>query len=220
MTNHHSNSSQPPNRIALLGLVVLFIATFFPVIRSLVETWIQSDDYSHGLLIVPVSLYIIYQKRDDLKKIDIVPGSGGVFWVAFAIMLYVFGYLAEISTLSSLSLVLTIWAIVWSLFGKEVVRIIFFPMLLLLLMIPVPAQFYSMATIPLQLLVSKTSAFIGGFLGVPHFERRQRVASARPHTGRCPGMQWFTVAHVSGDTLRHFWIYDPVFQYIAWSANC
>ena len=167
MPNHQPKSAQSPNLTAYLGLIIIFTITFFPIIRSLVETWIQSNDHSHGLLIVPVSLYIVWQKRNALKKIEIVPGRGGVLLVAFAIMLYVFGYLAEIHTISSFSLVITIWAIVWSLFGKIVFRAILFPMLLLLLMIPVPAQFYSMATIPLQLLVSKTSTFIGGFFGIP-----------------------------------------------------
>lgn len=167
MNNNHTNSVRSPNLIAAFGLVVVFIIAFFPVIRNLVEAWIQSDDHSHGLLIVPVSIYIIWRQRHALKEIEIRAGSGGWLFVTMSIALYIFGFFAGISTISSLSLVMTIWAVVWSLFGKDIFKAVLFPMFLMLLMIPVPAQFYSMATIPLQLMVSKASAFIVGLLGVP-----------------------------------------------------
>jgi exosortase len=167
MTNGYSNASQPPSQKALLGLVLLFIIAFFPVIRSLVDTWIHSDDNSHGLLILPVSLYIIWQNRAGLANLPVEPGRAGKSLVALTILFYILSYKAGIATLSSLSLVLTIWAIVWALLGKAIFKTVLFPLALLLLMIPVPAQFFSMATIPLQLMVSKGSAVIVKMLDIP-----------------------------------------------------
>jgi exosortase len=149
------------------GLVLLFIIAFFPVIRSLVDTWIHSDDNSHGLLILPVSLYIIWQNRENLANLQVEPGRAGKSLVALAILFYILSYKAGIATLSSLSLVLTIWAIVWVLLGKTIIKTVLFPLALLLLMIPVPAQFFSMATIPLQLMVSQASAVIVRLLDIP-----------------------------------------------------
>lgn len=160
MNNQNKQSVSTLIVLAYTGLAVAFLITFFPVMKNLFQGWLASDDNSHGFLIIPLSLYIVWTRRHAIKKANIIPGRGGIFFVTLATMLYLFGHLARISTISSLSFVLTIWAAVWSLFGKEIFRILCFPMAFLLLMIPVPSQFYSMATIPLQLIVSKYSAMI------------------------------------------------------------
>ena len=131
------------------------------------EFWIKSDDYSHGFLIVPISIYIAWQKRAEIKKANVTPGRFGVILFTLAVILYLLGIFANIITLTSFSLVLTLMAIVWCLCGKEVFLITLFPLLFLFLMIPVPAQVYSMATNPLQLLVSTVSAAIIDSLGAP-----------------------------------------------------
>jgi exosortase A len=148
-------------------LIAAFLLAYYPVIRQLVEAWYRSEDHSHGFMIVPVSLYIVWQKRQKIAALACSPGRGGSFLVAISILIYIFAYLSRISTLSSFALILTIWAIVWSLFGSALFKTVLFPLLLLILMIPVPAQFYSLATIPLQLFVSKVSAIFAGWLGIP-----------------------------------------------------
>ena len=149
------------------GLVAVFLLAFYPAIQQLVMAWYGSDDYSHGFAIVPISLFIIWGKRFELAATPLATGPGGNVLIALMIASYVFGYLAEITTLSSLALVGTIWAVVWYFFGVAIFRKLLFPLFMLLFMIPLPAQFYSMATIPLQLFVSKVSAVSASSLGVP-----------------------------------------------------
>lgn len=167
MEKETSNRGNFPNPIFLIVLLVIFVAAFSPVIKSLFKSWTESGDNSHGLLIIPLSLYIIWQNRAKLAKTEISPGPAGLILVAISILLYVFGFLAEISTVKSLSLVLSIWTIIWSLFGKKVFGVLSFPLIFLILMIPIPTQFYSMATIPLQLAVSKASTIIVSLFGIP-----------------------------------------------------
>lgn len=100
------------------GLVCTFIVAFFPVLRTLLTTWIHSDDNSHGLLIIPVSLYILWQNRSRLQNAVVSPGQAGKVLVTMAVLFYVLSYKAGIATLSNLFFVLTIWAIVWALFGN------------------------------------------------------------------------------------------------------
>ena len=179
MNNQDEHLVSTPGMLAYSGLAIAFLITFFPVMKNLFQTWLTSDDNSHGLLILPLSLYIVWNHRHAIQKAKIIPGRGGMFWVTTATLLYLFGHLASILTVGYLSFVLTIWAVVWSLYGKEIFRVLCFPMVFLLLMIPVPSQFYSMATIPLQLIVTKYSALIislcdisvlreGNVLHLPH----------------------------------------------------
>ncbi len=147
-------------------LITAFVVTYLPAIQQLVGAWYRSDDYSHGFAILPVSLYVVWLRRKTLSKTPVGPGRYGSVLLALSILCYIVAFMAKILTLSSLALVFTLWSGVWFLFGSRVFRILLFPQLLLLLMIPAPAQFYSMATIPLQLLVSKTSAVIAGWSNV------------------------------------------------------
>jgi exosortase len=164
---YQPNPGKSIHHTAYLGLGIVFIIAFFPAIRQLVELWANSEDYSHGFLIIPVSIYFVWRKKSKIKKTAIAPGSFGVILFTLSIALYLFGFFANIDTLISFSFVLTILAIVWCLFGKEIILLLLFPLLFLFCMVPVPAQLYSMATNPLQLLVSMLSATIVDLLGTP-----------------------------------------------------
>ena len=156
--------------LLLLGLLAaVFVAAYFPVWKGLVAAWADSADYSHGFFIVPLALYVWWQKR---AAFDAAPGTGAGAWLGLpvailALALYLLAHFAEILTVASLSLVLFLAGAIVFLFGWRAARQSAFPIFLLLLMIPIPAQIYSEITIPLQLLVSRVASGIAQLGGVP-----------------------------------------------------
>jgi exosortase A len=153
--------------ILLSLLLVSFIFAFFPVWKSLFNAWYKSDDYSHGFLIVPIALYIIWRKREVLTLTPVKPVWWGLAVLVFSLLLYMTGHFGEIVTLKSLSLIGALAGVVLYLLGFRFIRELQFPLFLLFFMIPVPAQIYSTGTIPLQLLVSKVSSAIAFLIGIP-----------------------------------------------------
>lgn len=151
---------------SILLLLSSFLLAYFPVWQKLIHAWSASDDYSHGFLILPVSLYIVWQKRERLAQVEKRPSSVGGMIVVFALALYLLAHYAEVATLASLSLVLVLAGAIIYLFGFSVFRELLFPLLFLFFMIPVPSQIFSTLTIPLQLLVSKASTAIASLFGV------------------------------------------------------
>ena len=171
------------SRIHLLSflLAISFLWCFSPVWKGLLNAWSSSDDYSHGFLIVPLSFYILWQKRDEIRKVKIRPT-----WLVFPLVLlslvsYIFADYAEIKTLSPLAMILFLGSSLFFLFGKQFFKVCSFPLFLLLFMVPVPAQIYAELTIPLQLFVTKTTAFILSFIGIPHL-REGNVLHLPEHT--------------------------------------
>jgi exosortase A len=144
-----------------------FLAAYLPVLSDLVHTWAHSDDYSHGFLILPVALYIIWDKRGLLAGATTVGSWVGLPAAVLSLMAYLFARAGEILTLASLSMIGFIAGTVLFLFGFRVLRFYLFPLLLLLFMIPVPAQIYSSLTFPLQLLVTKATAWLASSVGIP-----------------------------------------------------
>ena len=153
----------------LLSIVLFgtFILVFFPVWERLVLTWYSSDQYSHGFFIIPITLYIIWQKKDVLGKTPIIPSCWGMALVIFSLLLYLFAHFAEISTVASFSMVLLLAGVIIYLYGFLIVKELLFPLAFLLFMIPIPGQIYSSLTIPLQLFVSKVSVWLASTIGIP-----------------------------------------------------
>jgi len=160
--------------VLILLLFSSFIFAFFPVFKDLINVWSNSDDYSHGFLIIPFGAYITWRKRNVLTTALVKSTPLGLAGLIFSLVLYIVGHFGEIYTVKSLSLVLTLASTVLYLLGYKIFKELLFPIFILLLMIPVPAQIYAIVTIPLQLLVSKISVAVASSMGI-HIYREGNI---------------------------------------------
>ncbi len=53
---------------AIGATITLATYVFYPVLVQMFRTWRANPDYSHGLLIVPLSLYFAYGKTPQLRR--------------------------------------------------------------------------------------------------------------------------------------------------------
>ncbi len=198
----------------LITLGLSFILAYFPVWKGLVLSWYNSDDYSHGFLIVPAVMYSIWLKREELSKLPKHSSVFGIVLLILSLMLYIFAFYAEIRSVASLTMIGAIAGVVLFLYGYVLFREIFFILLFLLFMIPIPAQIYSSMTTPLQLIVSQISVWFVMLLGLPIF-REGNVIHLPEHTlemvQACSGlrslMSLMTLSVIiSYFTLRSNWL--------------
>ncbi len=194
------------------ALLSCFIVAYVPVLQALVQTWATSDDYSHGFFIVPISLYIVWQKKEELSRIDLRPSKWGLVLFILSLMIYFLAYSAGISTLSRLTIIPLWVGIILYLFGFQILRAVIFPLFFLLFMIPVPSQIYSSLTIPLQLIVSKFSVMLTAGIGVPIF--------AEGNVLHLPGRTLEVVEACSGlRSLLSLFVLSLVFGYFSLRSN-
>jgi exosortase A len=129
----------PSWRPALLsyGLLLLLVAlVFWNSFSSMVATWMGSDSFQHCLLIVPFVLYLVWDKRDQLALITPGPDRLGLILVALASLGWLVGAVASVQLVQELCLVAMIDALVLALFGRQVFRVLLFPLGFLFLMVP------------------------------------------------------------------------------------
>lgn len=148
-------------------LLISFVSAYFPTLSGLVRTWAASDDNSHGFAILPLALYILWQKREMLRKEPVRGSWFGLFVAVGALLVYIAANKGEIQTIASAAMLLFLWGGVIFLFGFSIFRACLFPLLILFFMIPVPAQFIAALTMPLQLIVSKASVGLASLVGIP-----------------------------------------------------
>ena len=147
----------------LLGCLV---TVYWPIIQGLVDQWMSNQDYSHGLVILPVCIYLVWQRRDELKQIGHVHDWRALLLIGFAAIVYVLGELgAELFT-TRLSMLVFVVGIVWLLYGLPVLKTLRFPLGFMFLMLPLPGFIYRNVTFPLQLISSKWSVGILQKLGI------------------------------------------------------
>ncbi|MCD6388402.1 MAG: exosortase/archaeosortase family protein [Desulfobulbaceae bacterium] len=159
--------TKPFQSIFLAGLLFSIVAAYHPVLLQLVKTWARSGNHSHGFFIIPISFYIIWQKKDQLSAIEIKPSWVGGALILISLGVYFLAYHAGVHTVCSLTIISLAAGIALFLFGWKMARALCFPLFLLLFMIPVPSQIYASITVPLQLIVSKISVYFASAIGIP-----------------------------------------------------
>jgi len=148
-------------------LSALLIAIYWPVLTKLVYDWYTQPDFSHGFLVPVFSAYLVWTKRDALRKTPIRQSWAGVPLVAAGIIVLFLGVYGAELFLSRISLLMILGGLIWTLAGREMLRELRFPLLVLLLGIPWPKVIYNQITFPLQILASKLASAALPLFGVP-----------------------------------------------------
>jgi len=150
---------------ALLAALALL---YGPVLVRLAQVWQADPNYSHGYLILPLALYLAYERREALTRLEIRPATvAGLIVVGFSLFLLALGTLASEFFVTRISFIVALVGCVLFLFGAAHVRTLAFPLACLLLMVPLPALVFNQIAFPLQLLASRLGESLMSVAGVP-----------------------------------------------------
>lgn len=156
--------SQPPDgvvwripnlTVAVLTVVIaLTLWLFWDGLSYMWSVWITYPEYSHAILIPPISAFLIWQQKDRLEQIPF----GGSFWGVALVLLggamLVLGQLATIYTVVQCAFLVMLYGLILSYLGTRAFRVILIPLLTLLFMIPFPDFVTNNLSLKLQLLSS------------------------------------------------------------------
>lgn len=160
------NLSNNRNTIISIIVVSAVIGVFFySTLQWLVISWLNNDYYSHGFLIPLISGYIVYNMRDDLKKIEKKQTQEGLFVFMAGITIYGIGSLNTVRFISGLSLIVTIFGLILYLYGWKFINKIKFPLAFLIFMVPLPI--IDIVASPAQTIAASGSFDIARFIGIP-----------------------------------------------------
>ena len=136
-------------------LLVSFGLLYRDVLVKLVHDWLHDDNYSHGILIVPIALYFAWERRERLFAAPARPSFLGLILIIGSVLVLMAGTLGAELFLARVSILGIVVGSVLFILGWEHLRILFLPIAFLLLMIPIPAIIFNQIAFPLQLLASR-----------------------------------------------------------------
>ena len=154
----------------MLGLVapVLTGAMLYgPVLVKLVRQWSADESYSHGFLVAPIALLLMWQQRDRLRRAPVMPSNVGLAVIGLSLCVYVLGSLGAELFLTRISLLGVIAGAVLYACGREHLRLIAFPLAFLMFMIPLPAIVFDRVAVSLQLVASQLGEQLLRFVNIP-----------------------------------------------------
>lgn len=166
-----SATTTVPNRRVVLASVALFAAAltvaYARVMVRLADDWLTDPNYSHGILIIPLAAYLVWERRAALASARLAPSWLGLPVVLAGLLLLAGGTLgAELFT-ARVSLIVVLAGTVIFVLGPAHARILAFPLAILVLMVPLPAIVFNQVAFPLQLFASQFGERVLHTAGVP-----------------------------------------------------
>jgi exosortase len=137
------------------------------VLVDLVVDWYSDSNYSHGFLIIPLSVWLVWRQRERLALVPLKGSGWGLAGILASMLILVVGTAGAEYFSVRFSFVLLLASMVLHFAGWMFLRRIWFALFFMLFMIPVPYVVYYSLTFPMQLFASKVASSVLGLIGLP-----------------------------------------------------
>lgn len=152
--------------IQTLVNIILVAALYFPLFMPLVNEWENNEFYSHGFLIPVLSIYFLWQKKNELKNTHVQPEGAGLFFILAGVILYMLAKMGYQFFTQCFSMLIVLFGLVYAQMGREMIKKTFFPIFYLVFMIPLPGLVLTTMTFHLRLFSTKLAFFAIKLLGI------------------------------------------------------
>lgn len=156
------------DRVAAGFGAACLLLLYVPVVLKLNERVWSAVEQSYGPVLLAACLWLAWQRRDALTALpdDGSPVAGFALLV-FGLALHALGTSLDAMVLAAASAVPTVIALLLLLKGWRALRVMMLPLVLLLFVIPLPADLVAALTAPLKSAVSAAAASILTSAGYP-----------------------------------------------------
>ena len=152
----------------IFAIVSAFVFAYATVLLKLGEAWWTDENYSHGLLIPFIIGYLLWSERSRLERTAVRASTiWGLSAVVFALLALWAGTAGAELYLQRISLVIMIAGTVLYFWGFRLLRLMFVPLLLLVLAIPIPSILFNKIAFPLQLFASRCAVWAMTLFDIP-----------------------------------------------------
>ncbi len=158
---HRATSGQIMPALAVLLLMVVTMWSYWPTIADLFKAWLGSQDYSACLIVPPIAAFLVWRERKTLGEHALKPYWWGAGLLILAEVARTYSHLSIVHpAVSRYALLLAMAGLVLMAAGWQVFRRVFWILLFLLLMIPLPGRVHSLISLPLQTVATTGAVFL------------------------------------------------------------
>lgn len=152
------------------GIVVIFLLlagiSSFDALVDMERRWATSEEYGYGYMIPMITLFLIWQRKDNLEVMPFTGSWVGVGLLLVGVLIALIGQLSTIYTVSQYGFVISIIGAAYAVVGWKAFKVIAVPLLLLFLMVPLPAFVFNNLSSQLQLISSQIGVAVIRLFGI------------------------------------------------------
>lgn len=125
-------------QIALAGLVAFAIVTavFYPTAAAVASIWWRSETFAHGLVVLPISLWLLWGMRKQLAAIPLRPSWLPLIPLMLSGFAWLIGESASVAALSHFALAGMLVSAVWAVWGHALAWQAAFPLAFIFFGVP------------------------------------------------------------------------------------
>jgi exosortase len=166
--------SQPDQSAALEShwgmfawFVGLMLVSYAVVLGRLAKQWMTDADMSHGVFVPLLVAYVVWDRRQALAALKPTHNLFGLVLMLAGAALLCTGPpgLDTFSTVTRAAFLLSLLGVLLYLRGFSTIRMLLYPLVLLLLMFPMPGFIMERLTFPLQMIASNMAEHVLEFVG-------------------------------------------------------
>jgi len=206
--------TDPVAALALLaGWAVLYADSYWRLSHTI---W-AGDEQGHGPIILALAAWLLWRQREALAAAPTEPALGaGIAAFVIAMLLFVIGRSQAVWLFEIGSHIPLLISMVLLLKGWRALRLVWFPLLFLVFMVPLPATWVAVATTPLKTAVSAVATQALYLIGYP-VGRSGVVMTVGPYqllvADACAGLNSMFTLEALG------LLYQQLMNYRSWARN-
>ena len=116
-------------------LLLLFIL-YFNAFSGMFKIWTSSETYAHGLIIVPIAVFLLWSKRSVIFQRQFIPDVRISLLILLLSLLWFFSRLLSVNFTGQIAVMLLIPAGVFAFLGRDIFVKLSFPLFYLLFAVP------------------------------------------------------------------------------------
>jgi exosortase A len=123
--------------VALVLVLAWVLVLYRDAAVGMVSIWARSETFTHGFVVAPLTLWLIWRRRAELAVIAPRPAFGVLALVALVGVAWLLGELATVNAVTQFALVALLVLATWAVLGTSVVRQLAFPLGFLFFAVPI-----------------------------------------------------------------------------------
>ena len=132
-----NNTNLPKSYVFVALFLTLLLICYRDTALSMVAIWERANTYTHCFFIVPISLWLIWEKRAFLSTLPPSPNNMGLLAIALCGAFWFVSNTVDVLVTQQLALIGMLITGIWALLGNTITKAILFPLLYLFFCVPI-----------------------------------------------------------------------------------
>lgn len=150
-----------PLLLILLGIPL----AFYSATASMAHVWLINETFTHGFLILPISLWLIWDQRQNIQSIAMHRDFRAGLLILPVLMLWLLATFIGAAVIQQLAVVALFPLTVWLILGLPLTLALLFPLLYLFFLVPLGQNLIP----PMMELTADATVYLVQISGIPIF---------------------------------------------------